>query len=737
MTKFLVKASQYTAAASMDKAIDSLIAAVVELCTNVDDSYERIANNGKTNFDIKKWTGDAVIEYTKGNVKKPTYFSIRDRAEGFSYEKLTKILKDHGESIESGSASRGIFNRGLLDCHSIGNLIIYTSDDGESVSIAKMKHKSMEGDIVKSKMSKEIKKLTGIKKHGTFIELEIPVGSDSIYAPTEKKLIENTSNIYPLRNMLCPDKGDYKNTLNLKINNQKINYIEPDKIDICDIKFQIPIRDNKTTEAHFKLYKSHDELPTENRDDMAHYGILIGYKKAIIGKSFLFSKYSRDPSAKHYFGELKCDYIHDLAKEFRIERIKGKLKSDNQECIIDNERKGINEKHPFIKLLFEKPSEIIDQEILKDKNQNKSDASTKNIKDMGKKLINKIEEMAKELETGVEDNSEKSWYSLGAFKTEVGQKKKIRVYASKEVIIGQKNLIAKIADENKSHIKLSKTQSTLKRSLIRDDRYIAEFEVEGIKVIDNAKIQFIYENNVTCSSSIKVFQVTDRKFSNDIEFEFDKYTVKPKGKRVLRVYAQYPVSTKDHISHGKIFISNQKAIKGPTSCKFKHISGTNYSLAEIKIEGLKLDDTSEVIIKLDDKMTSTYVEVKNNDDKKPKYDFDITYENLGDNVRAAFDIHNPNKLLITTKHKMVRKYLGAQEKINGEYPGESTTEWKMYFADIMSEMFSQKLLELTASNTQEYVILKRELNIPDTINQVVTFYNSIKKKVDLAFYTMV
>ena len=141
-------------------SMPSLYEAIVELLTNVDDSYERIALKNKQ----KNWVGDCRIEYDLGGIKKSTFLIIKDRAEGMSYKSLCNNFGQYGARL-SGSAKRGSAGRGAKDAAYIGELTIESIlEDKYSCVKIDAKSKSLLPVVVDQKVTSLQRKDIGAKK---------------------------------------------------------------------------------------------------------------------------------------------------------------------------------------------------------------------------------------------------------------------------------------------------------------------------------------------------------------------------------------------------------------------------------------------------------------------------------------------------------------------------------------------------------------------------------------------
>lgn len=746
-----IKGSQRSAIQSMSKAMRSIQDACNELITNVDDSYE-VLNKPNINYQ-----GDAVISYRRGGKKIPTVFSIRDKATGMTNTKIIDILSFHGNKRKNLEASRAFFGRGLIDISFLGTVDLYSIKDGYFCH-AHIKHQSLNWRFIEEKVTvtKKHKNLIGSKKHGTRIDLTIPLDAPSSSNPLAKHLAENIPLHYSLRNILNSEKGPFKGTLKLKFLNENekdgqhiLSYVQPKAEHIVkNQKIILKPKEGLKVEAYLDLYKTKEPLSDSKEDDLTDYGILVQGKKAIHEKSFLDSKFQNDPLARRYFGSLKCSYIDDLAHEWEDRREK-KIQhtSDNPIPIIDNERIGnLSRRHPFIKNhLFTESKKILDSFVAKD---HENDSSNLMDEELDKSLSEKLKiliESTKDIERDQTNDNLKAlgqseWRAIpSSVKIKIGETARISVYTNKDNVEQNDKLEARFHSKNEKFIKIKKTEVGFSNSFSNDNIVKAIFEIEALEEKENIEISFHYKNFIKTQIKVHTFIEKDRKFKEDLEFEFENYNVTKGGKRNLKVFAKYPEIINDKNLEGVITIDNNQAIKVKDTCNFKIIPNTNYAIGNIGVEGLKIGDETRLIVKVYPSVAKTTISVSDRKPPRKGDDFQIKIvdEDLGTNERAQWDFNNPNLLKITTKHKIVRKYLGSSKPINNKYPYSGSLIWKTFENDILAEKFAEKQMEIIATNKQiEFASLTRHNKdqVDLTVALVQRYYNKLKRNFILSLH---
>lgn len=711
-----VEGSKRISQQTMLKSITSLTQALVELITNVDDAYERF------NSPNKKYRGNCAVFYDRGGETRPTTIKVSDRAAGMDSEKLYSVLKKHGDKVKSEGASRGFFARGLLDTSSIADVFIQTVKN-KKITTAQIKHQTMQykiidKDVAINQVNKTLaKNIDGFDyfknkklRDGTEIILKIP--PKIINIPQVKSLVNNLKTQYQLRNILSDDKNtEFKNTLDLTLFDKKkekypISFTSPKAELVQEKIINLEPREGKKVKAVFKLFKTKnpmDELSQEYR----HYGILVQGIKAIYENSFLEESLDNESILKSYYGVLKCDYIDELAHEWENKRAKDqKYSSDNRIPIHDQERrKGLSKDHPFIKNhLFKEPIKILNEIVIKHRKEVGSDITDKEDLEQQKKKFDILHQELKDYENL---NGKKLPYGKWlvfpkALKIKEEETSSFRVYTNLSEIDIKDEVEIKFPDKYKNFVLPKQLKSKFKINPLREEQCYATFEIEGLKECDYFDINLMYKNSLKTQIRVSVYLEKNREFKKPLEFEKDTYFVKENANKRTVVYAQYP----DFIDEKEIKLdisnSNQKALGCQSKVTLKYVEGTNFLKGEIKVRGIKLQDSSIISVSHDPYTASANVHVKKDKDEqgteyKPIY---VTHF-LGKNIRAAWSPKKENILEITTDHPLVRYYLGAKEPINGKFPNFKTPQWKMFFNEILAQAFAEKMVSMNCAQKPE------------------------------------
>ena len=726
-----------------DESMGSLWEAIVEFITNVDDSYERLANSKKE----KSWLGKCLIEYFPGGKKNFTTLIVKDQAEGMSYETLNKCFGHYGEK-QSGSASRGHAGRGAKDASSIGDVTVVSIKDGLFSQIKLDPHKVFHSYFVNQKAKKKDYDLIGLKqgKNGTAIMLEISP-EKSGYHLRASDLLKKIPNHYALNQIL-----DKKNkTLNLKFVSGKeidetLTHQEPEGDLVEEKVFYVNDYKDKYGEDSkviFKLFKSKVPLDSGDGDKrFRQWGISVIGKKAVHEKSLLDINCDLSPEGKYYFGYLKTNLISRLLADYdENQKKKNSPLADNPTSIIDLKRvDGINRSHPASINIFRIPIDIIKKNLLIDRNssenknienENTKDALSQVAKECAKLMDDLFEEDNSDIE-GIDIDPNQWKFIPPSQNINVGEKKNIYANTKKESLNSNLNTaFIKIAKNDQNCLNLIQDKAIFKESKRKKNVVYFKFEIEALTAKKNVLINvYQKEGQVKTSLNLNILSEKPRIFQHDIEFENEIYNIKNGKSRRIKIFAKVPEVLNDKMSNqsmeAKVFNSKPEHVKVLGKCEFT-LSNSNYAIGLLNVAGARLSANNEIMIQLGDRRASTFINVLNKEqdenENKSKFQFNIVKLKFG-NQRYMWSPQNPNTLEIAGEHDQLKRYLGKKED---GYPGQETSCFKALLAEIITEAMMQK--RMTANSRYDpsvYSVLIDIKNIEDTIMNFIVKSNEEK-----------
>lgn len=149
-------------------------------------------------------------------------------------------------------------------------------------------------------------------------------------------------------------------------------------------------------------------------------------------------------------------------------------------------------------------------------------------------------------------------------------------------------------------------------------------------------------------------------------------------------------------------------LRKPT--KLELIPGTTYYECSVLVEGKPNEGKAQIKAEMEGRASFACISVVRREEEGPELTFELVPESLGRAFRASWDRENPNKLLITTTHESIRRYLGKAED---GYPGQH------------SEAFRVLLAELIADNVCRRIVQEQARTIPMDVDQTYRAHNSL------------
>ena len=719
-----IKAGSMAIKHQRDLAMPTIYEAFLEMLTNSDDAYEKL--HGSLNY-----LGDVRIEYDRGGKKNPTIVRVKDKAVGMNFEEMKDKLMTYHK--RTSTTSRNFFGRGLRDVTALGDVKVSSIKNGMFSEITMFKDLNVQASANNDQPNKEDIKYLGTKKHGTVIEVKIPVGSKPQYNPYIESIISTLPRHYALSRVL----DSKKKTMNLEIVPDgkkpiKIIHTEPDGDLVYDEK--LPIQKYNTS-CRFRLFKLKNLIEENYTSSFKTTGISVFGKKTCFQKNFLDKNIDREPLAQRYYGYLECEHIDFLMEQWH-DNEKNNRKHDplNSSFILNPTRtEGIKSDHPFAIELFREPIKIIKNFI----NEDRKNSSNKNQKD--EKLSKLVDEMVKDCadllndierdETGGQGQGAlgiQEWRAIPAgLRMLVGEEKKISVYTFGENLNKGKELELYIPDKYKKFIEVKQDIVQMVKTKNDPKKFAGVFNIIG-KSEKNIEVSFRYNKQVKTQAKIIVDLEKNREFKNDIEFEKRTYNVIRDKNRSIKVFAKYPEIISENNLELKVSSNQLDNIKFKPSCVFKIIKGTNYAIGEVNIKGLKLESETNLEITngtIQDVCLVTVVD-KENKNKNP-FKWDVDKHDLGPN-RAAWDTVDSNLLKISSKHESIKKYLGSDIK---PFPYSESALFRILLVEILAEKFAEKRVDLIAINNPiEYSDVTKYSQVHEILQQSNVYFEKAKNK---------
>lgn len=350
-----------------DQAIrKDITRALVELVTNVNDSYQRLEDSG---HDSK---GLIIIEVQR-RVNKST-LRVRDFAEGMNAEGMDKMVGTYGaetSGFREGRSVRGLWGRGLKDSlYGLG----YGSVNSIRDNLFNSCSLSIRDGVPMYEREQPIRVNRAIRKQfatpiGNSTTVEITVSREDIRMPLYDNLRRSLERHFELRPILSNPKRsiilrevDGRDRIRQE---HQLNHKPPIGVKVVDEILDIP---GFPAIAQIEVFRSEVPLSTPGEEsDYADGGFLIISKRVVLALTLF--KYESNEYASRFYGRVSCDYLHDL------------LNKEIPEPVLSATREGINWKHPFasaLKQVIEKRLEpLVEEERRRTQSEERSALSKK------------------------------------------------------------------------------------------------------------------------------------------------------------------------------------------------------------------------------------------------------------------------------------------------------------------------------------------------------------------------
>ncbi len=676
-------------------SIQDIYDLLVELMTNADDSYHHMYSEGLSTED----GGTILIELERHRGTTSSVLSVSDRAEGI--KDMDRAVGRIGERT-SGHGDRGFMARGLKDCAALGHLTVESIRAGEfkkAEITPEFRYIPWNSGRNPSPSAKDRKRL-GIPHAGTKVSANL---KPSVQTPRKQTLVEQLPWHYSLRDVFDSCR------VMLKVGDDKpepLHWTPPEAELAADEEFEVP--GYPGVRARFKLYRTQEALVDPPDKRFRRSGVLVCGERAIHECSFLLPELERDPMAEHYFGRLESKGIDRLASEWDERRERGEdHPADNPQLLFDpNRRGGLQRSHPFTRALFQKPAEILRLQFEKDKEEAKKGKRAVEAKETTERL----RRLAKEANQFMRDQLD----DLDAVSPEDRIDKKS--YIEKGVVIVPSFTQIRVGSEKQFYVKVdgkvglpNGTEVTLELSkaavesltvvgqpgdLEPDPRHErtqrASFTLKADK---EARVQVSCKvdglDPVYAEVEVVPAEPQELDIPGGFAFHRKEYTVKQAGRRTLKLRANPDPSTGDVLPVNFRLDDNSIAVLRRRT-QLEPVEGTTYYEAEVTLEGRKLNSTTRVVAESGGREASAKLKVAAKDEDGVELTFKLVEYSLGRNWRASWDRSEPNKLLITTTHESISRYLGDASE---GYPGQHLAPFRVLLAELVADNVCRRIVE--------------------------------------------
>lgn len=674
---------------------------LVELITNCDDSYHNLFREGLRPED----GGPILIEVERRRGGQPSVIAVGDKAAGIG--DLDAAVQKVGKRT-SKSGDRGFMARGLKDCAALGHVTVDSIHEG-NIKKGEITHafkyipyspSSRRGD----KPSDADRRRLGIPRgSGTLVRVAL---EPHIPVPQGGTLAKELPWHYALRDIMA-DSGPSKVLLRIAGGRaEAVSHVEPEAEVIHDEEYAVP---GYPFRARLKIMKARDALEDPADKRFRRTGIVIKGRRGIFGCSFFASELERDPAGERYFGKVECAGIDELAEQWDERRESGSPHTpDNPTLVLDPNRRtnGLTESHPFTKALFARPIEVLKAQFERDREDAKRSRQEVEAKQTTERLKKLAREASRFMREKLEDLgsitptdvvSTKSYLEKGIglvptfTQVPLGEEKMFQVKVDRKLDLPLGTVVKPILSKKAEQcVELVGSPVDLEADPAHEGIMRGSFRVRGI---GEGRVQ------IGCQVDAKdpvygELQVMppgpiDVDIPGDFAFHRKNYTVKEGRKRTLLLRARFDPPPPEPPSI-RVRLNDQTVVRLRSRGSFELVTGTTYYEAAFVIDGVKLHGKTQVVAECEGQQATCDVSVVVGDEEGVDLEFKLVSHSLGQNYRAVWDRTKPSRLLITTQHESINRYLGREEE---GYPGQHGDAFRVLLAELISDNVCRRIVE--------------------------------------------
>jgi len=585
---------------NMERAMSGRIErGLVELITNADDSYRDLEESGK------KGSGKIRIEILRRR-SKPSFVIVKDRASGMSREQLREKIGTLGRrtsGFENGKLRRGLQGRGAKDVAAFGIVHFESIKDGEYNHLL-IQHnlKCKFFNERPKKTTSDIRKRLGIMNgNGLVVTIEV---DNQFSIPLHETLCKDLSRYYSLRDIFSDPDRIITLIDNSSNKEDRLIYRYPKGEKIFDKEILITKYPNAN--AQLKIYK-HDNPFEQDYLSSCREGILVKSSAAI--HECTYFGLDSDAFSWRFNGELKCDYIDKLIKEFDdIEENNPNNpvhSKENPYSLLDPFREGLRPDHPFRQSLYKESKKVLANfidELKKIEESQKRSVTNESLdkklsklsKEISKLFEKKIIDIDEELISGSIDDSyikkiNNGLYIIPDELSIIINQPKVFTVVVKDNKVLDKSIPIKVISDNPKSVEV--LDSTVLFKKILEDGKVGKttFAVIGKKLGAEVLVEAKYGDysNVTI---LKVKESPDMiEIPIGLSFEKPKYNIifgKEKN-LALRLKTNPPIES---VFIAELFSTHSEiVIKGNHKCKLVPNKSLKYSSGSFRVVGRQLN----------------------------------------------------------------------------------------------------------------------------------------------------
>jgi|FLYL01.1.fsa_nt_gi hypothetical protein len=356
--RYTTRGMRIDALAALEK---SVVRGLVELITNADDAYRRMARApGRAKI---------LVEVERGGRGRNHVLRVKDRACGMTRDELVDNFSEGGRSTEaeSNDGLRGFFGLGAKHCAAFGRLVVETIKEGwysKFVMDSSFQWQALARDTGWHRRAlPEDRQRLGIPDNGSGTCVTVEVNAEEFRLPRFDILCRELQSYYSLRDI---NSDTAKEIIIVDVgrrDQRRIRYSYPRGGETqFDGKLEIP--EYADAAPHLVVDLFPEPFSGTLSDPTYQGGILIKSSRAIHGIT-LFGL-EGNPYARRLSGRLIDPYLDVLLDEWNQRESQGEQHSpQNPFPVINRQRKpthgGLEQQHPYVQALWAQARSVLDR----------------------------------------------------------------------------------------------------------------------------------------------------------------------------------------------------------------------------------------------------------------------------------------------------------------------------------------------------------------------------------------
>lgn len=685
--------------------------AVVELITNSDDSYERLAERGGD----KGGRIRIIIDHHR---KSPNTITVADRAEGLTDKEMERCFTYPGKDTSgrsSGLNVRGSLGRGAKDVPYFGSAKFECIKDGYYTCL--VIDDRGEGDFQRDargrpsvRCTPEMRGRLGIPngKNGTVVTLQV---KRDFTVKQFKWWCETFRKHFQLRDVLSDPRRRVEVVDGKRGRSQVLRYKYPEGKVVVDKTLEVPDYADAQPRLIIREHVATGRAAHLDDDKFTAYweaGILVKGGKAIFESTFFDRALTYDPEASRFFGELRCPYIDTLIGEHGKDR----------NAVVKRDRSGLQLDHPFVEKLYAVAATEVRGVIAA---RRATESGSVASEETERRLSKLAQAAAKFLVDKAEELEDEFGGGLGG---EVGLPPGFYLIPSACTIAPGDAVTLSIVSVGTPLNGLSRPRVSVwppaglrheagewREGGEEENRCRLPLRVQASDALGAWAIQ-VSVDNTQLRAQVHVAPPTLPEPPATLEFEHKSYRVRVGRPRTVRIVA--PASEGAGMPVANLASDNPDiVVKGGGVVELRRVSAPPLLEGVAEVVAYRTGVSGTLTAKLGRDYATARVTT---DGGGPNVRFDLTDETNGDN-RSWWDNMQTERglirqLWITVRDKSVKRYLGRP--VGGKWPGEDTLHFRMLLAEIIAEEVVREHLLRQSARSNDVV----ERGVPQLLFEI-------------------